>query len=322
MTWNRRCAIDDIIRCNTSKDIAEPSASQAVLYKSDMLWVDNSVCWFRIPGDVAMALSFPILWYRLYRIGVASISVETQILLLIAFLLRYTDSNMFNISAYNSAMKLWYILGSAFSVALLLFHFRVHVSRPMASILPTILLSVIFSFVILFPGIMYFQPASLITEISWGASYWIAAGAVIPQLMLMYKTASPPLPHVKDNSAVVHSVAGIDSGLWAYMASICAFRVFYLRHWVWRWQTERFIDLSSQVPSVVQLIVIFSFVLAIVVKVATRRRCTTTITEHAKDTDSAAKEPGASKEVSKNEDGPEPVVPARMLPLIVVSEVV
>ena len=184
------------------------------------------------------------------------ISVETQILLLIAFLLRYTDSNMFNISAYNSAMKLWYILGSAFSVALLLFHFRyisipfdflrvhlivmfcgrVRVSHPVASILPTILLSVIFSFVLLFPGILYFQPASLIAEISWGASYWIAAGAVIPQLMLMYKTASPPPPHVKDNSAVVHPVAGIDSGLWAYMASICAFRVFYLRHWVWRYE--------------------------------------------------------------------------------------
>ena len=85
----------------------------------------------------------------------------------------------------------------------------------------------------------------------------------------------------------------------------------------YRWQTERFIDPSSQVPSIVQLIVIFSFVLAIVAKVAIRRRCTATIAEHAKDTDSAAKEPGASKEVSKNEGGPDPVMPAGMLPLYV-----
>jgi hypothetical protein len=28
---------------------------------------------------------------------------------------------------------------------------------------------------------------------------------------------------------------GIDIGMWAYVLSVAAFRIFYVNHWIWRW---------------------------------------------------------------------------------------
>jgi hypothetical protein len=100
-----------------------------------------------IPGDVALALSFPILWFRLYHIGPIGtirfpdkiysepdtelqfstgqgVSLETQILLFITFLARYAYPGSFSLSLYNAIMKGWLLGASVLSVLGLMLAFR------------------------------------------------------------------------------------------------------------------------------------------------------------------------------------------------------
>lgn len=92
---------------------------------------------------------------------------------------------------------------------------------------------------------------ALVYDAPWFMSQLVAVGAMIPQLILMYKGASSadgiastaPLA-LSDTEATSSSsrtqararvVAGVDVWLWAYVGSIFAFRGLYIVHWIRRY---------------------------------------------------------------------------------------
>lgn len=70
-----------------------------------------------------------------------------------------------------------------------------------------------------------------IQEAPWNMSQLIAVGVMIPQLVMLYKGASPG----EDAKQSVRLVAGVDVWMWTYVVSVAAFRTFYIPHWIWRY---------------------------------------------------------------------------------------
>jgi len=244
-------------------------------------FLDAAVCHWRVPGDIALALSYPVLWYRLYAVGISGVSTETQILHLLTFFFRYVCYPGFNISMYNSFAKAWYTSAATLTVAYLLYMQRgLHAFKWTYIVLST---ASIFLFV---PAIItltlivdmyrgyvvdWYRGYSiwesgvlfLLFDAAWTLSQLIAIGAMIPQLVILYKGGF--LPDGKARQSV-RFAAGIDVWMWTYVVSIAAFRTFYIPHWVWRYNTQGFLDPISQTCAVLQLAIIYSFILAIVIK--------------------------------------------------------
>ena len=80
-------------------------------------------------------------------------------------------------------------------------------------------------------AIILFEPAL------WNVSQLIAVGAMIPQLVMLYKeAASGNVVSSSDGdlNPAVCFVASIDTWMWTYVFSFAAFRTFYIPHWIWR----------------------------------------------------------------------------------------
>lgn len=266
-----------------------------------MGFLDQSVCHWRVPGEVALALSYPILWYRMYSVGLPGISTETQLLHFLTFFFRYMcyPSELFGISYYNSAGKLWYTTCSILTLAFLLIRQRSSLNlKPTRLLLSTTFLLLILSaiicvipinvgvssrldyvgndtFVHTFEGITFFHGTSLSFlkgEAPWSMSQFVSVGAMIPQLVMLFKGAGgagPSIALLNDDEAnrkPVRVAAGVDVLMWTYVVSVAAFRTFYIPHWIWRWNTQGFIDPPAQFCAVLQLLIIYGFIIAIVIK--------------------------------------------------------
>ncbi|KAF8339713.1 uncharacterized protein EI90DRAFT_2273579 [Cantharellus anzutake] len=165
------------------------------------MWqLENTIDALRIPGDIALAASFPILWRRLYLFGPRGISIETQILHLITFVTRYTHPGSFSLGFYNSFMKGWLLAANFFSVSLLFFWLRyaqstaTMLSRPLSSpiiliILPAFILSLLIHYPARDPPPtpISLVPQTTMINIAWAFSQYLSVGAMIPQLGLMIR---------------------------------------------------------------------------------------------------------------------------------------
>jgi len=247
-------------------------------------FLDSAVCHWRVPGDIALALSYPVLWYRMYAVGISGVSTETQILHLLTFFFRYVCYPDFNISMYNSFAKAWYTSAATLTVAYLLYMQRglhafkwTHIVLSATSIF--LFVSAIITLIIIVD--MYREhvvgsyrgysiwSSGILFEAAWTLSQLIAVGAMIPQLVILYKGGiSENVTFLPDGKArqPVRFAAGVDVWMWTYVVSVAAFRTFYIPHWVWRYNNERFLDPISQICAAVQLAIIYSFILAIVLK--------------------------------------------------------
>jgi len=237
-------------------------------------FIDSGVCHWRLPGDIALALSYPVLWYRLYAVGTSGVSTETQILHLLTFFFRYVCYYPGFISIYTSLAKAWYTSAATLTVAYLLYTQRglytfkwTHIVLSATSIL--LFVSAIITLILAVD--MYrcclTRVSAVLFEAAWALSQLIAVGAMIPQLVILYQGGI--LKSVTSDGKArqpVRFAAGVDVWMWTYVVSVAAFRTFYIPHWVWRYNNQNFLDPISQICAVLQLAVIYSFILAIILK--------------------------------------------------------
>lgn len=181
---------------------------------------DHGVCPWRVPADIALALSFPVLWYRIKTVGLSGVSTETQILHFVTFFLRYAcyPTEFTQISSYNTLFKAWYVGASFLTTAYILYARRNSISSKSRR-------EMLFSWTALITGLAglitlvqlcrggptigtitignqgqtttrilynYDTPWSqaLVYDAPWFMSQLVAVGAMVPQLVLTYKGAS------------------------------------------------------------------------------------------------------------------------------------
>jgi len=59
---------------------------------------------------------------------------------------------------------------------------------------------------------------------------------------------------------------GIDIGMWAYILSVAAFRIFYVNHWIWRYRATRTSDPIALSSALTQLFTFTIFLCALVLR--------------------------------------------------------
>jgi len=260
----------------------------------------ESISNLRIPGDVALALSYPILWYRLYHVGPIGVSLETQILVLITFLARYAYPGSFSLSLYNAIMKGWLLGASVLSVLalMLMLHALKNTQHSIFSfsLLPLVII-LLPSLVLAIPIHYAPRPSSpsqtTLTNVSWAFSQYVLVGAMIPQLIVLWKASTGRasasgffslFPNESDLESATSSLEmekidalhmfgarlsgpfGIDIGMWAYVASVAAFRIFYVHHWIWRYRATRTSDPIALSSALTQLFTFTVFVCALILR--------------------------------------------------------
>lgn len=138
------------------------------------------------------------------------ISLETQLLQLIVFALRYIDVLFVWISPYNTLLKLYSILASALTVALVRSRSAGanHSPKRAHRILPACVFLALF-----------FNYSLTPTEIAWSCSQFLHALAFVPQFEVLARAADTAEP---------------DRGIVAYLTLVFAWRALYIPHWILR----------------------------------------------------------------------------------------
>ncbi|TFK46602.1 ER lumen protein retaining receptor [Heliocybe sulcata] len=205
-------------------------------------------CAFRMAADASLALTIPVLLYRIHKNGSSNISLSTQIMHCIAFVARYLDLFIMpSMSVYNAFMRFYIILGSLLTVGTLVVsqrpirtqQRRTTLAQVLSVVLPSLCLAFFVNYNWTPPNGSRLgnMPLGAVMEIAWAFSMYTAALADIPQLMEYGKM------EIKD------------SLLTKYLLLCFAFRGLYLPHWVLRWFDERRFDYIAVFSALVQTLI-------------------------------------------------------------------
>jgi len=253
-------------------------------------WLDLGVYpWLRL-GNTALLLSHPVLWYRIHAVGINGVSAETQILHFLTFFSRYLLCYPAEVDISLVGLgKAWLICASIMTVAYLLYMQRGSFTLKWADAMLSAT-SLVLSFSVImtsFPIMVVYHIISssqggyvhggytmlldfLIGEASWIMSQLIAVGAMIPQLVMLYRgSASGNLVSCAESTIKTGTrrVAGVDVWMWAYVASIAAFRSFHLIDWIRGYRSDGPIQTAIvHIGALLQLAIIYGFILVIVLK--------------------------------------------------------
>lgn len=183
---------------------------------------------FRLLGDFSHLASFILLFFRLHKTKNANgISLKTQELYLLVFVARYLDLFLFpfhHLSLYNTLFKLFY-LGAAGYIVYLLRYVEPYKStyareadtfyHIQLGILPCFVMALVFNEASWGMSYMHY-----FFEICWAFSIYLEAIAIFPQLVLLTREGE---------------IENITSH---YIATLGAYRAFYLLNWIYRLCTE------------------------------------------------------------------------------------
>ncbi|KAF8311745.1 hypothetical protein DL93DRAFT_2168850 [Clavulina sp. PMI_390] len=232
-----------------------------------MHWSDlvQSSILLRVPGDVALVLSYPILWWRFYSVGLAAISFETQLLHALVFFFRYLcyPQDLLYVSTLNSLAKLLLVVCSILTAIAVFCHERSLMTGPFKP--RTIFLSLtcltIAAYVAIFPTPLllytYIWPStdvglraaeraltwSRLSYVPWGVSQVLGMVAMVPQLRLLYRYTGKTGCVDHDIASTSHpdgkispkmKIAEVDHPMWYYLLSMAMFRSFYILYWLHR----------------------------------------------------------------------------------------
>eukprot|EP01138_Halocafeteria_seosinensis_P011502 gb/GECG01011749.1/.p1 GENE.gb/GECG01011749.1/~~gb/GECG01011749.1/.p1 ORF type:complete len:236 (+),score=4.97 gb/GECG01011749.1/:1-708(+) len=183
---------------------------------------------FRLLGDFSHLASFLILFLRLHKTKNANgISLKTQELYFLVFVTRYLDLFLLPWhvhSVYNTIFKLFYLIASGYIVYMLRYvePYRSTYSKEsdtfyhvQLGILPCFVLALVFNEAKWSLGLLHF-----LFEICWAFSIYLEAIAIFPQLVLLTREGE---------------IENITSH---YIATLGAYRAFYLLNWIYRFFTE------------------------------------------------------------------------------------
>ncbi|CAB4254983.1 similar to Saccharomyces cerevisiae YBL040C ERD2 HDEL receptor, an integral membrane protein that binds to the HDEL motif in proteins destined for retention in the endoplasmic reticulum [Maudiozyma barnettii] len=197
---------------------------------------------FRILGDLSHLASILILIYTIRSTHVIEgISFKTQTLYALVFITRYVDLLTFNyISFYNTIMKIFFIVSSAYIVVLLQSYQKSN--------------SIAYKEMILADNfkIQYILAASFalslvlnykfsVIEILWSFSLWLESFAILPQLFMLSKSG-------KSKSLTIH-----------YIFALGLYRALYIPNWAWRYYAEEKVQSIALLAGIIQTLIYSDF---------------------------------------------------------------
>lgn len=196
---------------------------------------------FRLSGDLVHVLSILCLLWKLARSrSCVGISCRMQEMYAIVFCCRYIDLLYQVVDAYNSIMKVVFIISTFYLIYLM--QYQAPISQtydPKADNFPY--------------HIYLLPPAALLTllttesftfqEVMWTFSIWVESVAIIPQLVL--------LQHLRE-------VENLTSH---YVATMGLYRSFYILNWFYRYVIEKppYVNWISWIGGVIQTALYLDF---------------------------------------------------------------
>ncbi|KAF3430704.1 hypothetical protein E2986_08057 [Frieseomelitta varia] len=199
---------------------------------------------FRLLGDLSHLLAIIILLLKIWKTrSCAGISGKSQILFAIVYTTRYLDLVTTYISAYNTFMKIIFIVTSYVTVFLMYVKFKATYDhnhdtfRIEFLILPASVLALLIN------------NEFTVIEVLWTFSIYLESVAILPQLFLVSKTGEA-------ESITSH-----------YLFALGSYRGLYLLNWVYRYYAESHADLIAIVAGLVQTILYCDFFYLYITKV-------------------------------------------------------
>lgn len=199
---------------------------------------------FRLAGDLSHLLAIIILLLKIWTTrSCAGISGKSQILFAVTFAARYLDLFTNFVSAYNSVMKVFYLVASFSTVYLMYMKFKATYDhnhdtfRLEFLLLPSAALALIINH--------EFAPI----EVMWTFSIYLEAVAILPQLFMVSKTGEA-------ESITSH-----------YLFALGSYRALYIINWVYRYYMEGFYDMIATLAGIVQTVLYCDFFYLYITKV-------------------------------------------------------
>lgn len=191
---------------------------------------------FRIAADLSHMASCLILLYSIEKNkSINGLSLKTQGLYVLVFVLRYVDLVYKFISVYNTFMKLFFIATAAYTVYLMTQKYPKTI-REDIDVFPV-------RYLLLFAAValVVFTHAYTVREVTWSFSIWLEAVAIIPQLYMLQRTGSA-------ENITVH-----------YIFALGIYRGLYIPNWVYRYFTESKLDYIAVLAGILQTVVYSDF---------------------------------------------------------------
>lgn len=199
---------------------------------------------FRLLGDLSHLFAIIILLLKIWKTrSCAGISGKSQILFAIVYTTRYLDLVTTFISAYNTVMKLVFILASYATVYLMYVKFKATYDRNHDTfrieflLIPSVVLALLINH------------EFTVLEVFWTFSIYLEAVAILPQLFLVSKTGEA-------ESITSH-----------YLFALGSYRALYLLNWVYRYVVENHYEVIAIVAGVVQTVLYCDFFYLYITKV-------------------------------------------------------
>ncbi|XP_038211737.1 ER lumen protein-retaining receptor [Zerene cesonia] len=199
---------------------------------------------FRLLADLSHLLAIIILLLKIWKTrSCAGISGKSQILFSIVYTARYLDLLTTYVSAYNTIMKVVFIVASYATVYLMYVKFKATYDhnhdtfRIEFLLVPCVILALLINREFTF------------LEVLWTFSIYLESVAILPQLFLVSKTGEA-------ESITSH-----------YLFALGSYRGLYLLNWIYRYIVEDHYELIAIVAGVVQTVLYCDFFYLYITKV-------------------------------------------------------
>ena len=190
-------------------------------------------------GDSLHLVSFIIIIYKIIKDkSCKGVSAKTFELYLVVFCTRYLDLFMYYINLYNTLMKIFFICVTAYILFLMHYQnpYKSTYNRKDEDIFPHFYL-LIFALVFTF---LIHKDFSL-WGMTWSFSLWLESVAVFPQITIL-----------ANNN-------GVENYTGHYLASLGAYRFFYILLWIYRYIYYNYLSWVSILSGTVQVLLYSDF---------------------------------------------------------------
>ncbi|XP_014367637.1 ER lumen protein-retaining receptor [Papilio machaon] len=199
---------------------------------------------FRLLADLSHLLAIIILLLKIWKTrSCAGISGKSQILFAIVYTSRYLDLLTTFVSAYNTIMKIVFIVASYATVYLMYVKFKATYDhnhdtfRIEFLLIPCVILALLIN------------REFTVLEVLWTFSIYLESVAILPQLFLVSKTGEA-------ESITSH-----------YLFALGSYRGLYLLNWIYRYIVEDHYELIAIVAGVIQTVLYCDFFYLYITKV-------------------------------------------------------
>lgn len=191
---------------------------------------------FRIVADLShLASSFLLLYSIESHQSITGLSLKTQLLYVVVFVLRYLDLLTTYVSLYNTVMKIVFISTSSYTVYLMTKKYHKTI-REDVDTFPV-------KFLLLPVGVatLLITHAYTFRELTWAFSIWLESVAIIPQLYMLQRTGSA-------ENITTH-----------YIFALGIYRALYIPNWIYRYLVEGSFDYVAVLAGILQTAVYSDF---------------------------------------------------------------